>query len=285
MDRRLMLGLFAAALTFPARTWAAERWLTRPAPAPMPRPVHAGYAHVNGIDLWYAEYGKGPPVILLHGGLANSEYWGNQVPVLARRHRVITIDSRGHGRSGRDARPYGYDLMADDVLALMDALKIRKAAVVGWSDGAILGLDIAIRHPERLTRVFAFAANCDPSGVREDVLANATFAGFVTQARADYQRLSRTPGEYDAFVAAITRMWETEPHFTEAQLRAIRVPIAIADGDHDEAIKREHTEMLAATIPGARLIILPAASHFAMLQDPAGFNTAVLGFLAAQHSP
>jgi pimeloyl-ACP methyl ester carboxylesterase len=275
-------ALLAVALLVAAPARAAERWLTRPAPATLPKPGYAGYAHVNGIDLWYAEYGHGPPVILLHGGLGNSEYWGNQVPALARAYRVITVDSRGHGRSGRDARPFGYDLMADDVLALMDALKIRRAAIVGWSDGAILGLDIAIRHPERLTRVFAFAANSDPSGVRDDVLTNPTFAGFIAQSRADYARLSRTPGDYDAFVAAITRMWDTEPHFTATQLAAIRTPVAIADGDHDEAIKREHTEMLARVIPHARLIILPAASHFAMLQDPAGFNAAVLGFLAGR---
>jgi pimeloyl-ACP methyl ester carboxylesterase len=264
------------------RASAAPIWKQLPAPAPMPRPVHAGYAHVNGIDLWYAEYGKGPPVILLHGGLGNSDYWGNQVPALARSYRVITIDSRGHGRSGRDARPYGYDLMADDVLALMDHLHIDKASIVGWSDGGIIGLDIAIRHPERLNRLFAFGANSDPSGVREDLGQNDTFNRFIAHAGGDYKRLSRTPGDYDAFVAAISKMWDTEPHFTADQLRAIRVPTAIADGEHDEAIKRAHTEMMAGLIPGARLIILPGVSHFAMLQDPALFNAAVLGFLAGR---
>jgi alpha-beta hydrolase superfamily lysophospholipase len=99
-------------------------------PAADPRPNRtdrSGMAEANGIRIHYAIYGKGSPVVFLHGGLANSDYWGNQVPPVAARHTVILMDSRGHGRSTRDARPYGYDLMADDVVALMDVLKVPKA--------------------------------------------------------------------------------------------------------------------------------------------------------------
>ena len=138
-------------LAFPLRVALADAlWQTLP---PTPPPVageHTGHAKVNGISLYYATIGHGPPVVLLHGGLANSDYWGNQVTALAPRHTVILVDSRGHGRSTRDARPYGYDLMADDVVALLDTLHIAKADVVGWSDGGILGLDLAIRHPDRV---------------------------------------------------------------------------------------------------------------------------------------
>ena len=225
-------------------------------------------------------------MILLHGGLANSEYWGNQVPALAAAgYRVILIDSRGHGRSSRDERPYTYELMASDVVAVMDALKARRAAVVGWSDGAIIGLVLAMKHPDRITRVFAFAANMDPSGVKPDVLANPTFARFGTEAATSYARLSATPGGYDAFAKAINRMWDTEPNYTAADLSRIATPVAIVDGDHDEAIKRAHTEYMARTIPGARLIILPGASHFAMLQQPGEFNAAMLAFLREPAGP
>jgi pimeloyl-ACP methyl ester carboxylesterase len=134
------------------------RWRTLPpTPAPVPG-EHTGHAKVNGISLYYATIGHGSPVVLLHGGLANSAYWGNQIKALAPRHTVIVVDSRGHGRSTRDARPYGYDLMADDVVALLDRLHTAKADVVGWSDGAIIGLDLAIRYPDRVGKVFAFAA-------------------------------------------------------------------------------------------------------------------------------
>jgi pimeloyl-ACP methyl ester carboxylesterase len=218
-------------------------------------------------------------VILLHGGLSNSDYWGRQVPVLARHYRVIVMDSRGHGRSSRDARPFGYELMASDVLALMDYLKIPKAALVGWSDGAIIGLDIAIRHPERLTKLFAFAANSDPSGVK-DIEKSPVFTAFIERARKEYEKLSPTPKEYDAFVAQITKMWETQPHFTDADLAGIKVPTWIVDADHDEAIKRENTLYMADHIPDSGLLLLPETSHFAFIQDPALFNDAVLHFLA-----
>ena len=192
---------------------------------------------------------------------------------------MILLDSRGHGRSTRDARPYGYDLMADDVVALLDTLHIAKADIVGWSDGAILGLDLAMRHPDRVGRIFAFAANTLTSGVQDGVEKNPTFARYIARAGREYARLSATPKDYNAFVAQISRMWETEPNWTDAQLKSIRAPVLVVDGDHDEAIRRAHTEYIAATVPGAALVILPNTSHFAFLQDPARFNAAMLHFL------
>jgi pimeloyl-ACP methyl ester carboxylesterase len=144
MMRHLLLTMLLV-LSAPTAK-AAERWEMLP---PTPAPIAAdrtGKVDANGISIHYAVYGAGSPVILLHGGLANADYWGHQIEALKAHHRVIVMDSRGHGRTTRDARPYGYDLMADDVVALMDALKIPKADIVGWSDGAILGLDLAIRH-------------------------------------------------------------------------------------------------------------------------------------------
>lgn len=258
---------------------AAERWETLP---PTPAPIatdRSGQAEVNGISIHYAIYGQGPPVIFLHGGLANADYWGGQVLPVAAHHTVILMDSRGHGRSTRDARPYGYDLMADDVVALMDRLKVAKADIVGWSDGGIIGIDLAMRHRDRVGKVFAFAANTVTSGVKDGVEKNPTFAAFIKRAGQEYQAYSATPGEYGAFVDQISKMWAEQPNWSDAQLRAIDTPILVVDGDHDEAIKREHTEYIAATIPHAGLLILPNTSHFAFLQDPQQFNFAILHFL------
>jgi len=277
MSRRL-LAAACLMLSFSAAQ-AAERWETLP---PTPAPVAAattGYAAVNGVKLYYTRTGHGSPVVLLHGGLANSDYWGHQVKALAARHTVITLDSRGHGRSSRNEKPFGYGLMADDVVAVLDSLKIPRADIVGWSDGAIIGIDLALHHPDRIGKVFAFAANTQTSGVKDGVEKNPTFAAYIERAGKEYAKLSPTPKEYDAFVEQISHMWASQPNWTDAQLASIKTPILIADGDHDEAIKREHTEYMAATIPGAGLLILPNTSHFAFLQDPALFNAAVLGFL------
>jgi pimeloyl-ACP methyl ester carboxylesterase len=245
---RLIIALLFVLIALPAG--AAERWETLPAtPAPIPA-ERSGHAAVNGISVYYAVYGSGPPVILLHGGLANANYWGNQIRALALHRTVIVMDSRGHGRSTRDARPYGYDLMADDVVGLLDFGKI-----------------------------FAFAANTVPSGVKDDVEKNPTFAAFIKRAGGEYAAMSATPKEYDAFVEQISKMWASEPNWTDAQLKAIAAPVLVVDGDHDEAIKREHTEYIAATIPGAGLLLLPNASHFAFLQDSDLFSFAVLHFL------
>lgn len=258
---------------------AEQPWLTLPPTPHLPdNAVKSGYAPVNGVKIWYAVFGRGKPVLLLHGGLANSNYWGRLVPALASRHRVIVMDSRGHGRSTRSSEPIGYDLMASDVLAVMDFLEVDKAALVGWSDGAIIGLDIAINHPARLTRLLAFAANSDPDGVA-DIASSPVFNKYLERAKGEYQKLSPTPKEYDTFLAQITKMWETQPHFTADDLHRITTPTWIVDADHDEAIKRSNTLFMADQIPNSGLLIEPRVSHFAFLQDAEQFNDDVLHFL------
>ena len=286
--RRELLGLAGAGL---ALGWAGAAvavivpvWKTIPPALPLPATTASGYVVHDGARIYYATFGHGPPVILLHGGFANTEVWGNQIPALTRAgYQAVAIDSRGHGRSSRDARPLTYELMASDVVAVMDHLNLPPAAVVGWSDGAIVALVLALHNPERLTRVFAFAANMDPSGVIPGVDHDPMFVRFIAKAQRDYRRLSPTPDDFAGFSAAVEHMWDTEPNYTAADLARIATPVAIVDGDHDEAIKRAHTEYLARAIPGAQLIILPAASHFAMFQQPREFNDAMIGFLGPAH--
>jgi pimeloyl-ACP methyl ester carboxylesterase len=278
----VMVVLWGLVVTVSQTAKATPQWLTLPPTPNLPKAQQSGYASVNGIKVWYATFGQGEPVILLHGGLANANYWGNQVPTLAARYRVVVMDSRGHGRTTRNARPFGYDLMATDVLGLMDFLHIRKAAIVGWSDGAIIGLDIALHHPERVSKLFAFAANSDPSGVK-DVNKSPVFRAFIARGQKEYERLSPTPTEYTAFDRQIEQMWATQPHWTARQLESIGVPTWIVDADHDEAIYRQNTEFMAAHIPNASLLLQPGVSHFSFLQDPEQFTNDVLHFMRHVH--
>lgn len=257
---------------------ATERWLTLPPTPTLPEAATSGYAPVNGIRIWYATFGKGEPVLFVHGGLANSNYWGEQVRALSTHYQVIVMDSRGHGRSTRDAKPYGYDLMASDVIGLLDFLKIKKVALIGWSDGAIIGLDIAMHHPERLTKLFAFAANYDPSGVA-DPTGSQVVDAYVARAGEEYARLSATPTEYKSFVDQITHMWNSQPHWTKADFAKIKTPTWIADGDHDEMVKTDQPRTMADWMPNAGLLIEPDVSHFAFIQAPQQFNADVERFL------
>ena len=266
-------------LTFAGAAAGEERWQTLPEPAPMPAATRSGYAPVNGIQMYYAVFGSGDPVLLIHGGLGHADIWSSEVAVLSRTHMVIVADSRGHGRSTRTDAPFSYDLMMSDYLALLDYLKISKTALVGWSDGGIIGLDIALHHPERLTRLFAQAANVTTDGGNPEVVNNKTFAAYIDRCGRDYQRMSKTPDQFDAFVGQISTMWATQPNWTKEELGKISTPTVIVVGDHDEAIKRAHTDYMALVIPGAKEIILPNASHFAALQAPDEYTKAVLDFI------
>jgi pimeloyl-ACP methyl ester carboxylesterase len=261
---------------------SAERWAELPAFPSMPVAKTSGMAEVNDIKMYYAEYGKGDPILFIHGGLGNAEVWGHQVADFAKDHLVIVADSRGHGRSTRSQQPFGYDLMTSDYVALLDYLKIDKVTLVGWSDGGIIGIDMAMKHPEKLTRVIAQAANVTTDGVKADVMNNKTFNDYINVAGEYYRNLSPTPNEYDAFVTQISEMWATQPAWTAADLGKIAVPITLAIGDHDEAVKLDHTEMMAKDIPGAKLVILKNASHFAMLQDPTGYDAMIRDAMAGR---
>ncbi|MFM0440229.1 alpha/beta hydrolase [Paraburkholderia strydomiana] len=255
-----------------------ERFEAHGAP-PLPASNESGSVEHEGARIWYASHGSGTAVILLHGGLGHSGNWGYQVPaLLAAGHRVVIIDSRGHGRSTRDARPYKYELMASDVLAVMDALALERAAIVGWSDGACVAMVLGMVAPQRVAGVFFFGCNMDPSGTKEFV-ATPVIDRCFSRHRQDYARLSATPDEFDAFVAAVSDMMKTEPNYFADDLARIRVPVVIAQSEHDEFITREHAEYLAGAIPGAELNVLPGVSHFAPLQRPALFNKAMIAFV------
>jgi len=247
--------------------------------APLPPSSDQGYVEHDGAQIWYATYGSGWPVILLHGGLGQSGNWGYQVPALIRSgYHAVLIDSRGHGRSTRDARPFTYELMASDVSAVMNALHLEKAGLVGWSDGACTALVLASIAPTRVAGVFFFACNMDPSGAKEVEFSPILKRCFGRHVK-DYARLSATPDQFNAFSDAVGLMQKTQPNYSAHDLAQISVPVAIVASEHDEFIKREHAEYLARSIPNAEFVELPGVSHFAPLQRPEQFNTVMLAFL------
>jgi pimeloyl-ACP methyl ester carboxylesterase len=246
---------------------------------PLPADGRSGAVEQDGARIWYASFGNGPPVLLLHGGLGNSGNFAFQVPALVEAgYRAVTVDSRGHGRSTRDARPFSYELLAADTRAVMADLGIEKAAIVGWSDGADTALVLARETPERVAGIFFFACNVDPSGSLPFRLTPEIERIYQHHVR-DYAALSPAPDGFDALRDDLGVMQASQPDYGPRELGEIRAPVWAVIGEGDEFIRRAHIEHIATAVPNGRFILLPGVSHFAPLQRPESFNRAVLDFL------
>lgn len=259
-------------------------WATVPNVPPLPTPARSGFVNRDGARIYFAVFNPagGRPVVLLHGGLASSDSWGFEAPRLARAHEVIVIDSRGHGRSTMPPRPLSYNDMAADVVAVLDRLHIARASVVGLSDGGIVGVLLAIRHPDRLERLFVWGATFNThadSDAPPDPAMAGMGARFMAKMEASYRAVSPTTDGFPVLRAALNKLYATEPDLSPTELGSIRAPTIVADGAHEQFIARSHTEALARMIPSAHLLILPDVSHGGPQQDPAAFGQAVDAFL------
>jgi pimeloyl-ACP methyl ester carboxylesterase len=242
--------------------------------------AHGGRrAQVGAVNLYYETYGAGPPVLVLHGGAASLESMHFQIVDLARDHLVIAPDSRGHGRSSDVPGPMHYADMAQDMIGLMDQLHIAKADIVGWSDGGNIGLDMAMKHPERVGRLVTIGANYDAAGLVDPISPASPDNAEFADGKEIYQRISATPDHWPVLYHQVTEMWRTEPHYTTDQLGRIRSPVLVLAGDHD-AVLRSHTDTLAQAIPGAEEKIFPHAGHMVLMQDPQAVDGTIRAFLA-----
>src|SRR5260370_3278110 len=167
---------------------------TLPVEQALPPLATEGYVDHDGARIWYGTAGEGEPVILLHGGMESSLSWGNQVPALIKtNHEVILIDSRGHGRSTLGPYPLSYERMQSDVLAVMDALHLKKASFLGWSDGANISLIMAMKNPERVNGVYAFGANMKTDAIVPGTFSSHILSEVAARLAKDYARMSPTP--------------------------------------------------------------------------------------------
>lgn len=275
--------LFIVLIFFPATVEAEQRWLTVPPTPALPAPASEGYVTLKDAGIWYATYGDQtkPAVLLLHGGGGNSNQWGHLVRDLMRDYFVIVTDSRGQGRSTNAASAISYEQMAEDAVAVLHVLNIKQTAVVGWSDGANTGFYLALRHPDRVSALIAFAGNATPAGYQPNTNPS-TMEAYGKAARTEYPKLSPHPEKFDEISRLLSRMWSTQPTLTPKDLAAIKVRTAIFHAEHDEVIRRGHSQELVKQIPNAKFVLLRGVSHFALIQDPKRFNEAVRAFLDAR---
>ena len=241
--------------------------------------VFSGKAHggqhirVDDVSIFCETFGAGPPVLVMHGGLGYIEDMSFQIMALAKSHFVIAVDSRGHGRSTGANGPMSYSLMSDDMVKVLDSLKINRVDAVGWSDGGIIGLDLAIRHPERIRRLVAISANYNPDG-----LGYTPSVEEVPRISLRYWLLAPNPGQWPDLYRNVFAMWRTQPQYTLNDLGDIKAPTLIMAGEYD-LIKREHTDQLAKAIPGSCESIIAHATHSVPIEKPDIVNSKILEFL------
>jgi pimeloyl-ACP methyl ester carboxylesterase len=234
---------------------------------------------VNGIRLYYELHGKGEPLLLIHGGLGSVENFSNQIPALEGRFLLICPDSRGHSRTMDSDRPLSYRLMASDMAVLMDSLHVEQASVLGWSDGGIIGLYLAIDHPRRIKKLAAVGANFLASGLRDiESVKRLNSENAWAPVRESYKRLSPDPCHWPAFLEKVKAMWLSQPDLSVEELGRIRCPTLIVAGDRD-AIRIEHSVQLFQSIPGAQLFVVPGATHFLLSEKPKLVNGILADFL------
>jgi pimeloyl-ACP methyl ester carboxylesterase len=241
-----------------------------------------------GTRVYWEEYGAadGSPVVVLHAGLGAVVVMGGQIrPLADDGRRVIAIETRGHGRSTNTAPATTYERMGDAVVAVMDALRVTRADVVGWSDGGIVALDLAQRYPERVGKVVAFGANRSPDGAEPAMLEEFRNAKpddeMLAPMRDLYERTSPTPERWPQLFEQVRATSTTQPQWSLAQLARIRAPVLLMNGEHD-VVRLDHAREMQGAIPGARLEIVPGAPHEVPLKDPGAVNPAMLAFLRSR---
>jgi pimeloyl-ACP methyl ester carboxylesterase len=276
-----LILLALAFFPFPASSQSLQSPLP-PTPA-LPEFARQGYVVLADAAIWFATFGneRAPAVLLLHGVGGSSDYWGDLIRELAADYHVIVVDARGQGRSTNEAPVISYEQMARDAITVLDRLAIRETAVVGWSDGANVGCYLALRFPERVAGLIAFAGNATPAGYQPNSNP-AAMRAYVARTRAEYRKLSPQPERHGEIAKILATMWKSQPDLTAEDFGRIRSRTAILHAEHDEIIRRSHAAEIAAQIPGARFVLLPGAGHFAPLTQREAFNKAVRDFLSGR---
>jgi pimeloyl-ACP methyl ester carboxylesterase len=234
---------------------------------------------VNGMQMYYEVSGEGDPLIVLHGAYMNIPSMGGIIPKLAESHTVYALEFQGHGRTTDIDRPITYAGLADDVAAFMEAVDLPKADVFGYSMGAAAGLQLAIRHPEKVDQLIAASVAYDFEGWQpafRDFIPMMTVEMFTEMPFAeDYKVLAADPDGFPALVEKLIAL-EKEPMAWEAEVKALKTPVLIITGDADVATLEHSVAMfrllggggmgdMGAPLPASRLAVLPATSHTAVI--------------------
>jgi pimeloyl-ACP methyl ester carboxylesterase len=240
------------------------------------------YIKIDDVKLRYKVWGKGDVVILLHGAMEYWREWERQIPALAKDFKVIAVDSRGHGESTFTDRELSYDLFASDMIQFMDKLNLDSANVVGFGDGGIIGMKMAMKRPDKIRKLIAIGSNLTPD-------TNAVYQAVLEKVQAwKYDKMAfylqvkfkenPNPKLLPDLAKRMQKLLLTEPHLTLDDLNKIQCPTLIMAGDHD-FIKMAHTNYIFTNLPNGYMSIIPAGTHYCIKEKYQLVNTAIVDFL------
>ena len=233
------------------------------------------FIKTRGINLYYETYGEGEPLLIIHGNGGSINNFIYQIPYFAKTYKVILADSRAQGKSIDKGDSLSYEMMTDDLNALLDTLQIKNCYVIGWSDGGINGLLLAMRHPDKVRKLAVTGANLWPDATAVDPF-------IYNWAKNYYDSLKKLPATPNIIGSIkLTRLLAFEPHITTTQLKNITCPTLVIGGDHD-VILPQHTMLIAQSIPNSYLWLLPNSGHSTPIFYKEQFNTQIDTFFKTQ---
>ena len=239
------------------------------------------YYNIRGFKMYCETYGEGAPLLLIHGNGASISTFVKQIPFFSKKYKVIVADSRNHGKSTDKLDSLSYEMMADDYAALLSQMKIDSAYVLGWSDGGVNGLLLAIRHPEKVKKLVITGANLQPdsSAVSPDVLKRVTRTYNMFEKMFNGKE-AKTP--LDSIVYKYIKLLVEQPNIAVEELHKISIPTLVVGGDHD-VIKPDHTLKIFKNIPNAYLWILPNSGHYTLVTHTDEFNRIANDFFTTKY--
>lgn len=240
-------------------------------------PEAGHYADINGIKMYYETYGSGEPLLLIHGNGQSIADLHFQIAFFARHHKVIVADSRGHGKSGLGTDHLTYIQMMEDYNSLLEQLNITQANVIGWSDGGIQALLLAIHHPGKVKKMVVMGANLRPGKTAVNAWVPELLQPLSEM--IDAMIAGKDSSEDWRHHRQLLDLLMTQPNIPVTSLQQIKAPVLVMAGDRD-IIRSQHSLEIFDNLPNAHLAILPGQTHWAPVMDPDGFNQVVEKFLA-----
>ena len=259
------------------------------------KPIHAGYAKVNGLRMYYELHGaEGFPLVLVHGGGSTiTTTFGRILPMLARTHRVIAVEMQAHGHTRDIDRPFTFTQDADDIAALLDTLHVAHADVFGFSNGGTTALQVGIRHPGKVRRLIIASSNYRRDGMVDgfwESMEKGTFADMPQIFKDELRKIDPSDAAAHALFERDSKRMLAFKDIPDQDIKSIQAPTLVFDGDRD-VVRVEHAVALSRLLPHGRVCILPGehGEYFGEISHPVndrvtrGFVDLVDEFLAAEH--